>query len=413
MGRSLNFTRYDCAAWLTFIAYASASLAIPVLLVEIAQDLGFPLSEGGGKTAGGALQLARSFSMCLSMAFAGWLGKRFGIKSVVMCSIMAMAAGMLAIAFSQSWLMIVPPLLMAGLGEGVVEGLSTPFVQEEHEKEPARYVNFAHGFWSLGTFAFVIAAGIMLSSGVSWRCVFGLVFLLCLPPVALLALKPKKRPLPVKKPDGQTAEEPLAAKTLDIVKTPAFWIFFASMIFAGGGEYCLTFWCASFVKLAFGGSHFASTGAVALFALGMFAGRTIFGATVPQRMLKRLIVATGIAGALVSLMIPLLSSYRDMMAPSAALGLLLFLLLLSGFASAPFWPSIQSLTVDLHPRLDSTMIFILLSCAGVPGAGIFTWLIGVLGDKAGLTLSFLTVPTCYIIMTLLVLLGAKAAKRSK
>ena len=50
------------------------------------------------------------------------------------------------------------------------------------------------------------------------------------------------------------------------------------------------------------------------------------------------------------------------------------------------------------------MLFILLSCAGIPGCGFFTWLMGCLGDQTGdLRLAFYLVPGCYL--TLAVLIG--------
>ncbi len=35
----LRFGRYDCAAFLIFAVYAASSLAIPVVLVDMARDL--------------------------------------------------------------------------------------------------------------------------------------------------------------------------------------------------------------------------------------------------------------------------------------------------------------------------------------------------------------------------------------
>ena len=43
------------------------------------------------------------------------------------------------------------------------------------------------------------------------------------------------------------------------------------------------------------------------------------------------------------------------------------------------------------------MLFILLSCAGVPGCGVFTWLMGYVGDQTGgLRAAFYLIPACYL-----------------
>ena len=58
----LRFGQFDYAAFLTFATYAASSLAIPVVLVEMADDLHFPLLEGGMAT-GGSFQILRSLAM--------------------------------------------------------------------------------------------------------------------------------------------------------------------------------------------------------------------------------------------------------------------------------------------------------------------------------------------------------------
>jgi len=71
---------------------------------------------------------------------------------------------------------------------------------------------------------------------------------------------------------------------------------------------------------------------------------------------------------------------------------------LAGIATAPFWPSLQTHAVEKMPELDQTMLYVLLSCAGVPGCGVGTLLMGWLGkpDVVGLANSFYIVPVCFV-----------------
>ena len=66
----LRFGRYDYAAFLFFAAYAASSLAIPVVLVDMAEDLRFPLLEGG-MAAGGVLHLTRSIAIVAALTVCG------------------------------------------------------------------------------------------------------------------------------------------------------------------------------------------------------------------------------------------------------------------------------------------------------------------------------------------------------
>lgn len=400
--QKLNFGRYDYAAFMTFAVYAASSLAVPVVLVDMAKDLHFPLAEGG-MHIGGGMQMIRSVAMCLSMAYAGFAAAKWGNRLTIGVALCFMSFGILLCSLAPTYLFVMPMLLVAGIGEGVIEGLGTPFVQDMHGNDPGRYVNFTHGFWSLGTFGTAIAAGAMLVCGVSWRVVLAVVALLALPPI-LLILMPSKTSRYPEKAIGKSSREVLrdAGK---IVKTPRFWFYFAAMLFAGGGEYCLTFWSASFLQLNFATSALVGAIGVAAFSAGMFLGRTSFGALVPQRCLKTLIVAAGVFAMAVSVLIPPFAMHIGLFPKWSVLPMTFLLLFLSGLGTAPFWPSIQSLCVDRLPGLDSTMAFIILSCAGVPGCGIFTWVMGVAGDVVGLARSFYLVPACYVAMVLLVILA--------
>ena len=63
--------------------------------------------------------------------------------------------------------LLLAALMLAGCGEGVIEGLATPFVQQLHPADSGRYLNFTHGFWSLGVVMIVLTAGGMLMLGIS------------------------------------------------------------------------------------------------------------------------------------------------------------------------------------------------------------------------------------------------------
>jgi len=399
----LRFGRYDYAAFLIFATYAASSLAIPVVLVDMAEELRFPLQEGG-MTTGGTFQIVRSLAMCASMVFAGFAAARWGNRRSIGIAIGTMGLGILLCAFAPSYLLVLPMLLIAGLGEGVVEGLGTPFVQDMHGQDPGRYVNFAHGFWSLGTFVFALFAGAALIWNISWRAVLAAVGVLTLVPLLLLFL-PARVPYPERKESASSAD--IWSRMAELLRTRRFWLYFAAMFFAGGGEYCLTFWSASFVRLNFQSSALVGAAGTALFSAGMFLGRTGFGNYVAQRHLKRLIVIVGLFGTAVSALVIPFALHFDVLPQGAVLPVLFVLLFLCGIGSAPFWPSIQSLCVDRLPQLDSTLAFIILSCAGVPGCGFFTWLMGLAGDHFGLARSFVLVPASYLIMVALVLAAAR------
>jgi len=404
----LKFNRLDYAAFCMFIAYAVASLAVPVVLLDMARDLRFPLDEEGGMVAGGWLQMLRSVSLCVAMALCVFLSARYGNRRPLGFATVLVGLGMLCSAVAPCYVVLLAALVIVGFGEGIIEGLATPFVQENHSEESGRYINFSHGFWSVGVLIATLLFGFMLVQGVSWRWVLVLAGFFAVPGV-WLTLGGSRRTIPSEQNAKHVPAREIFQRAADAAKLPRFWMFFAAMFLAGGGEFCLTFWVASFIQLNFAGSAMMGGAGTAIFALGMFLGRTGGGFLVPHKYLLHLVIVMGIFATVVSSVIPHLGT----LAPNSSTGgnwgilaLFFLVLFLAGIGTAPFWPSIQSYAVDCLPTLDTTMLLVLLSCAGVPGCGFFTLLMGYVGNTWGLALSFYLVPTCFAVMTLLVWLAA-------
>jgi len=389
--RALVFGRYDYAAFAAFFAYAAGSVVVPVALVLLARDLGFSL-EKGGMAAGGALHLGRTVPMVAAMLLCGFAAGRWGKRRTFGGAAVMMGAGVLLCALAPGYGVLFLALMVAGLGEGVIEGLATPFVQDLHPAEPGRYINFTHSFWSVGVLVTVLLSGTLMSLGFSWRLMVGAVALLGFVAAAMLLLPARKGCAYPEHP------EPLHWRTVwgqaaAILRTPGFWRFFAAMFVAGGGEFCLTFWSASYIQLSFVDAAWAGGVGTACFAGGMVLGRTGWGYLIRQEQLRHLIIGSAVAGALVTLLLPVVTH----------LWVFFGVLFIAGIASAPYWPSVQSYCADRLPETDTTMLFILLSCAGIPGCGFFTWLMGYLGNQSGdLRLAFYLIPACYLALAALI-----------
>ena len=390
-GRKLSLGRYDFAAYLTFFAYAAGSVVVPVCLIELARELNFDLASGG-MTAGGGLHFGRTVTMVVAMLLVGFVAGRWGTRRTLGTSVLLMSVGILLCALSPGYGLLFLAMLFAGLGEGVIEGLATPFVQNLHPREPGRYVNISHAFWSVGILVTVIVAGWMLAAGYSWRVLTAVVS-----GVGAFAALLILWPTPAGMHSAESAERAdvreIWQRIRKIARSRRFWVFYGAMFLAGGGEFCLTFWSASHIQLHFGETAWGGGIGVAIFALAMVIGRLGAGYFVPQAKLRKMILIAAVFGTGVTVFLPWVTELYQFY----------LLLFLSGLATAPFWPSIQSHAAERLPELDETMLLILLSCAGVPGCGVFTYLMGFWGDLAGsLTTAFYLVPLAYFFIFVLI-----------
>ena len=397
MGK-LKFGRYDFACQSAFAGYAMCSLSIPVSLVFIGQSLDFPL-DSGGMSAGGMLHLTRSIAIVAALMVCGLIAMRIGKRRTMGICTLLMGCGILLCALAPNYWFMLPFLLIAGFGEGICEGIATPFVQDLHTDAPERYVNIAHSYWSVGIAICVLGAGSLLSLGVSWRYVLagaGILTLLAAP-LFLWRENPDR-----KYPEKTTASSlpEIWVQSKNIFRTPRFWLHCLAMFMGSGAEFCLTFWSAAYLQLTFQAAAWTARLGTAAIAFGMFFGRNFFGLIAKENNLKKILA--GAAAGTFPLVLILACITPDFLPSRTGLfALLLGILALCGVGIAPFWPTMQVYSVKQLPELDSTMMYIYLSATGIPGAGFFTWIIGVLGDHFGLQGALFLLPVTLILYLLL------------
>lgn len=398
MHAPLRFGRYDYGSFFSMGCYAAGSLAVPMTLAEMSGELGLSLSWGG------FLQMGRSIAMVATMLFCGVAAARWGKTRTIAGSLLMMGGGVALCAVAPGYGILLCAMALAGLGEGVLEGLLTPYVQDIHPVDSGRYLNFTHAFWSVGTLATVLTVGALLGDGFfSWRVLLGMIGASSLIPFAILMWPTKARREAGRK-NGDAAMSvrgvarprisagDVGRHTVAILRCRRFWIFFAAMFFAGGGEFSLTFWMPKFIDEVYHGTPWQRGLATAAFAFGMIAGRMGAGVLVRQQYLRRLLLCSGALALAVALAFPLLEP------ETTPLWAIYLLAVVAGLGAAPLWPSIQSYAADRAPMLDTTMLFVLLSCAGIPGAGFFSWIIGVVGGEFGLKAAFLVPPGAFLVM---------------
>ncbi len=399
--RKLSFGRYDYASFSAFTNYAICSLSIPIVLVAMGQDLNFPLDKGG-MAAGGVLHMIRSVSIVAALLLCGAISGRIGKRITMGSCMLFMGAGILLCAFAPAYWMLIPCLLLAGIGEGICEGIATPFVEGLHKDAPERYVNISHSFWSVGIGICVLSAGGALTLGVNWRIILGCIGILALltAPLFLWRENPnKKYPEDAQK----TSPKDVVNYSIAIAKSPRFWLYCLGMFMGAGAEFCLTFWTAAYILLNFNATAWVAGLGTAAIGLGMFLGRSFFGYIATPKNLKVILLSAGLGTIPVTLLIILLTptTFASQNLTFAALFGLLFL---AGIGIAPYWPCLQVHGVTHLPHLDSTMLYIYFSSVGIPGCGFFTWIMGVFGDHFGLKASFYMIPASLVLFSLFIFL---------
>jgi MFS family permease len=402
MSRKLKLGRYDYAGFSAFVTYSVCSLSIPLMIVPIGKSLNFPMDDGG-MGAGGILHMARSIAMVITLLLCGWIAGIIGKRLTTGISIILIGIGICCCAFAPSYWVLLPALLIAGLGEGICEGIASPFVQDLHPESPERYVNIAHSFWSVGIVVTVLLAGGLLTLGVNWRIIFGVIGVLSL--LSSLWFFWKENPAaPYPESKEKANLQKIYSDTMAIVKVPRFWRCCLAMFFGAGAEFGLTFWSAAYIQLTFQTGAWVASLGTGVIAMGMLASRMIIGYFAKPHYLRYILLLASLGTIPVTL---ILAWLKPGMMPQGALFTLLFVFLfIAGAGIAPYWPSTQVYGVNSMQKLDSTLLYVFFSAMGIPGCGFFAWLMGAVGDKWGLTGAILVVPCTLIVFALIIFFEA-------
>ncbi len=372
----LRFHPLDYASATAFLAYSASAVVTPICLVLLAQEIGFGLAGAG------RLELTRGGLVLVVLVASAFAAGLWGKAGSIAGGMFLLAAGLFVYAAAPSYAAVLLAMALMGLGGGIVEALLNPLIHDCHPRDSGRYLNLLNAFWSVGVFATVLLAGDLLTRGVSWRAVMiaigGVSLLAGILFLVMLGRAPRVPRVPVRE---------VAGRLYGCVTAGRFWVFFLAMILAGAAEGGFTFWAATFIQLRHGGDPRAGGVGTACFAGGMLAMRLAAGWLVPQSRLWVLILASAVAGAGVSLVVPAVTGLH-------AAYLVLFF---AGLTVACFWPTIQSYAASRLGR-DETSVFVLLSVAGIPGFAGGSWIMGEVGEVFGLDASFRLLPGLFLLL---------------
>lgn len=387
----MKMTTMDVASSISLTAYASSMVATPICLVALMQEMNLNLTEGG------SIEVVRTLLLVGILLISGMAASRYGKTALLNSGGFLLAAGMFLYAWAPSYPVILAAMILVGIGGGFLEALINPLVQDLHPGDSGRYLNVVNAFFSIGVLVTVLSVGELLSRNINWRTVMiGLGFFYII--IAVFFLLSSRHAHKTGQIPDNSYENPIS-HAKELLGKRRFWIFVLAMFCGGGVEAAYTFWSASFIQLSYDTLPRAGALGTALFASGMIAGRLASG-FIKQDHLPRLILISAAGGLVFSLGFFFISSLEALMV----------LLFFAGLAVACFWPSIQSYAAD-RMEGDSTMLFILLSTAGIPGFSIIVWTMGKIGDLFGLRAAFLVIPLLFI--TLLVTIGAESRRKSQ
>jgi len=376
----------DLLGGATLAIYAASAVLKPICLLHMARELNFSL------TGGGTMEVIRNAGVLSLIVASGFFAARWGKARCLAVSCVLLGLSLISLALAPNFAFLLVGMALLGLGAGAIEGLVNPLIQELHPEGSGRYLNLVNGCWSVGIVVASLAFGVLLGQGITWRELSaglgGISILLGL----LFAFQARHTQHASSQSPKQTFAHLRSLGRHGHVQTLAL-----AKFLAGGAEGAFTFWSATFIVDQLHGSDWDAGFGTACFAGGMVVGRFAC-VLIPQRLLRPTILWSTAAAILLAAAVP---AVQDLRTCFVMLGLV-------GLSIACLWPSIQSYAGD-RIKGDHTILFILLSCAGITGFGFFSWLLGIVGEHIGLRTSFQIIPAA-LVGLLIVLLAERRIK---
>ncbi|MCF7934643.1 MAG: MFS transporter [Spirochaetia bacterium] len=370
----MKIKRIDIASSAALFIYAASMVITPICLISMAREFSFTYSGGG------ALGGVKSFLILAALLASGFIASLITKRIAVGLGMVIVGLSLIGAGLSPSYEMVLICMVIMGLGSGLIEALTNPLVHDAHPLESNKYLNYVNAFYSIGVVVTVILTGFLLSYQVPWRALFigtGIIAVLS----SILFFPP----------DDQITESGESVRWKDWAQCfsqPIFWVLALAIFFGGAAEAAFTFWSASYIQVHFTTLADAAGIGTGIFALAMAIGRIGTGKMTRGHHGDRwLLLWASVLGFIVSIGVYL--------TPSIAVFYLM--LFFSGLAVAPYWPTIQSVSTSFVSG-DHTLLFILLSCAGIPGIGFATWIMGYFGDLYGLQKALIVIPVSYAIL---------------
>ena len=380
-----KLTALDIASWGGFMVFATSSIITPICLPEISKTLSTTLSEGGG------MEAARSFLIVVVILLAGVSAHKWGKKRFITLGQYVLAAGLLMASLSQNYPMFIASLMVTGIGGGFTEAIINPLVVDIHPDDSGRYLNITNAFYPIGVMISALLFGELLTLGYSWRFMFRIAAAGTLA-IGLVFSNSRF-------PSARNSERSAGKVIAGILGLWDFWLFAAAIFLGAGIESGFTFWSRSYVETYLKDLPRAGAIAVVVFAGTMAAGRLLAAKVSKTVSLKTILMCSALLGIGVSSIIPFAESLLWFYA----------FLALAGIAAASFWPTILAEAAN-YLKVDSTILFVLLACAGIAGFGFTPWTMGVIGDRIHLRAGFFVIPGFF---TILVLVFAMEWRRNR
>ncbi|MCA1950446.1 MAG: MFS transporter [Treponema sp.] len=366
-----RFRRLYAVLFSIFVLFGISMTIIGATLPKILTDFGWSYTSAGAVIAAGAV------SYFAATYGAGFLISAIGAKPTMLIGLVLEVLGLLFFAKSPSVLINLLLNTGIGVGQGFLELTVNWSTLRMEKSSHGRAMNLMHGAFAAGAFIGPFVIGILMQQHLSWTLVYRLIAVLF---AGIFVLITSLSFSSLGKDPGHNT----TSGRRDLLKHPAYWLGFFTLLLYVGVELGISNWIAEYFVVTYKASPASGSFMVSLFWVGLLAGR--FGVPLLYRGNRQGFVLVFMS-LLMSLSVILLSALGFAAPNGLTLHLARGLAFLAGLGCSIIYPMVVTRIGAAFPDTQSEAVAFSTMGGGV-GAFAFPFLMAALSSAFGIRLGF-------------------------
>ncbi len=364
-----RLSTWICFAILMF--YAMVLTAIGPLLTEISRSFGLNMTQAG------FLFTVNFAGFSVFILFGGIAADQWGKKPVLAVALGASTLCLLMFPLSPGFFVACVATFFIGGCSGIVESIANALIADLNADRPGFYVNLAQIFFGLGALLGPVLIGLGLSAGIGWQTDYMIlsgIFLLLTVVFLLNRL-----------PDLPPSNKISLSFMRNLLTDRKFLLFCLCMLLYTGSEVGAWGWMSTFMQQEFAFNPVQSSLAVGIFWAAIIVGRFICTIANLKVSTKLLVIILAYASAVVTVLSGLVKSELEIWIVVVALGL----------AFSGQWSLIVTHGSSHYKQYSGTIFAAYVGSGGV-GMALIPFVMGVVGQYAGLRASMVSTAVFFI-----------------
>ena len=380
----MRYTTY--LSYTIMAVFAMVLTIISPLVPEIARSFSLNLAQSG------IIFTANFIGFVIFILGGGILADRIGKKPVLIFSMIGFSLGLSLLPLAPNFEIACLVMALIGGCGGVLESQLGAIITALNPVNTSFYMNLSQVFFGFGAIAGPLIAAAAISWGYSWQfCYFILAGLSWLLTLSLL---------PAQFPAIQDTDKIRWNGFKGLILDPRFLLICFCMFLYTGSEVGGWGWLSTFVKTDLGFSVTQSSLAVGLFWAAMALGRIGCGPFILRYSTRTIVIILAFFSAVVTAF-----------SGSTTGNWSWLVIFLMGFAYSSIWPLLVAFGGEQYPVYSGTVFALLVGTGGL-GSTIIPYLVGIIGQNAGVRIAMISPAVCFLLVALILMGLEKVPRRS-